>query len=239
MDIEQQKTELKAFYSEMTKITRARHPFEIRHFIVGHHENRWRQWYQLCIETDAKWAAIEEAEFNRKITELEIQELNLKIESLLAGIVKRGERAAGLYETQIDEVAIEKLRVEVARKRRHLERGASLMVGALKEISDMTTIARNEFKDFFGKTEEELAKTHERDYWKDRLSRQLAVDLITFGKIQAGNLEVLLQLPEAKREEIMKAAIPRVEAQLQLAVKVENQLKVAHKVKEIGHGKSH
>ena len=81
---------LQNFKVEFAKITRAKHPFEIRHFIVGSHENRWRQWYQLCIETDAKWRAIQEAEAGKRLTDLEIRELNLKIEEVMERLVTRG-----------------------------------------------------------------------------------------------------------------------------------------------------
>jgi hypothetical protein len=220
MDAEQIRSRLPAFKAEFDKITRARSPLEIRHFIVGYHENRWKQWYQLCIECDAKWRALEEAEAGVRLTELDIRELNYKIEEILEKIACRG-NTSKTREDLLDEIAIERLKIQVQQKKNGLAHAERLMTGALKEIADYLALAESEYKDFWGKSEEQLVAENEKQYWNQRLARQIAVDILTFGRAQAGNINVLLQLGENQREEIQRSALAIADSYIAQASKIE------------------
>jgi hypothetical protein len=213
MNAEQMKDQLQSFKAEFSKITRAKHPLEIKHFIVGSHISRWRQWYQLCIECDSKWLAVQDAEGKQRIMELEIEELEIKIAALktIVGASRR------------EEILVEKLEIELQSKRNHFERSKGYMVGALKEIADYLHLAQTEYKEFWGRSEDEWVQDGEREYWVSRLSSQIAVDMSTFGRIQAGNLAVLLQAPEDIRTDILREALKQHRSYAKYASQIENE----------------
>jgi hypothetical protein len=220
MNTSQLKDQLQGFKAEFSKITRARHPLEIKHFVVQSHTSRWRQWYQLCIETDSKWAAIQEAEYRQKLAALELEELGL----LLAE--KKGFVAPTNINPRVKrsrEIEIEKLSLEIQHKTNQFERAKTYMVGALKEIQDFLHLAKTEYKDFWGKSEDELVRNGESDYWTHRLSDQIAVDLLTCGMIQAGNLNVLLQAPEEIRAGILRQALKKKHAYHSFALPIQKE----------------
>ncbi len=199
MNAEKTKEELKAFQAEFSKITRAKHPLEIEHFVVGSHTSRWRQWYQLCIECDNRWTAVQEAEGKQQLAKLEIEELEIKIQ-----------RSSKLDMTdRMAQIEVEKLKIELQQKRNQFERAKGYMVGALKEIQDYLHLAKTKYEDFWGKSEDEWVKDGERDYWLERLSGQIAVDLLTYGRVQAGNLNVLLQAPKELRADILRLGLAK------------------------------
>ena len=220
MDTQKIKDQLREFQAEFSKITRARHPLEIRHFIVGGHKARWRQWYQLCIETDNKWQALQEAEGKQQLLALEIEELEIKL--------KEHERRVRDLEAlrKIDRpymIKVEKLQIELRMKQNVYERSKGYMLGALKEIEDFSRIAREEYREFWGKSEEEWANEGEMQYIASRMASQVAVDLLTFGRIQAGNLQALLQLPKETQKDILAQALIERDEYNTLAIPVQEE----------------
>lgn len=216
MNREEIQKELDLFRPQMDEITRARSPYELRYFVIGRHESRWKQWYQLVIECEEKFRALQEAEASQRLTLLEIEELELKKPVCSPHLPDR--------EKRLVQILIEKTDIEIQKKRNSLDRLKSLMVGALKEIQDFLTIARTEFSDFYGKKEDDLLKEHELPYWKDRLSRQVAMDLLTHQQITQGNLNVLLQMPREDQKEILKKAIDKRADHLRLADETQAEL---------------
>jgi hypothetical protein len=210
---------IRAFREKMTRITRARHPIEIRHFVVGQHSDKWRQWYQLCIETDAKWAALEENESSVALALLEIEEREIKIRVIEAS----GSTGTDL---ELDQIEIKKLRVMNERSRRELERGNALVAGAVRELEDMARIAEEEFSEFFNASEDELVSKYERGYWVSRLARQIGVDMLTFGRVQAGNLECLLRLPDEMKRDVLIEGVSHVEGHNTLVGDVNKNLEL-------------
>lgn len=192
MDKENLIKKLHAFKPQLVKITRARTPMQIRNFVIGQYESRFKQWYQLIIECDEKWNALIAAEAGKRLAELEIEELGLS----------RNARPVSRY----DEIQNEKLELEIQKKINELSRLETVMTGAMKEIADFLFIAETEFKDFFDKTEDELYRVHEIPYWRERLSRQIQVDLATTGRVQAGNMNALLQMSEQEQHNILLMA---------------------------------
>lgn len=218
MNTSQLKDQLQGFKAEFSKVTRARHPLEIKHFVVQAHSSRWRQWYQLCIETDSKWAAIQEAEYRQKVAELEIEELEIARDELKTVLKDVPSEKLRSYE-----IRVEKLSLEIQHKKNQFERAKTYMVGALKEIQDFLNLAKTEYKNFWGKSEDEWVKEGEADYWTHRLSDQIAVDLLTFGMIQAGNLSVLLQAPDAIRADILRGALETKKSYFTFAVPIQKE----------------
>ena len=229
--MEDLKAQLLKFKTEFDKITRAKHPMEIRHFVVGQHESRWRQWYQLCIETEAKWRALEEAEAGVRLCELEIEELKLKIQTdftwsldHISLLTSEAQRKTARITLRLEEIANEKIELEIKRKERAMAQSRTVMTGAMKEIADYLALAQ-EYPEFWGKSEDELVADGEREYWVSRLSRQVAVDLLTYGKPQAGNTNVLMQLDPTTREKILRESLLKTSKHLNLISETEQAQK--------------
>ncbi len=95
---------------------------------------------------------------------------------------------------------------------------------------------RNIFLNFvkhFIKTKEDLDKAYndpdeDKQYWVSRMSKQAAIDLLSYGKVSAGNMESIIQMPIEDQVQTLAGAIEfnkRMETGL-LAIqrKVETQL---------------
>jgi len=59
--------------------------------------------------------------------------------------------------------------------------------------------------EIYGDEEEE--EKLEKEYWTERLGRQAALDMISYGRIGAGNMEAILQLDPDHQQETMQYAI--------------------------------
>lgn len=211
--IEKIREELQEFKAEFSKITRSRHPFELKHFVIGQHESRWRQWYQLCIECDNKWMALQDAEAKHRISALEIEEAEIRLDKM------------DPVGPRLDVIQYEKAKIVLQQKKNQHERSEGYMVGALKEIQDFLSLAKTEYQEFWGKSEDSLVKESEIHYWKGRLSSQIAVDLMSFGKIQAGNLTALLQTPREVQKQILISALGKQESYNGVAIPAEKEFK--------------
>jgi len=185
MDYLQVRKDLDAFKPQMDVITRAKTTFEIRNFIIGMHESPSKQWHQLLIQMDEKFRALQEAEASKQLLQVDIDELEYKNKHQTSGFDQRRHI------------------IQIQQKKNQLERLEIGMQGALKELADYLFIANSEFKEFAGKSEEELSSEGDLDYWRKRLSRQIQVDVLTFGRIQAGNLNCLLQLAPDLQKDIL------------------------------------
>ena len=181
---------LSQFKGVCEKLTRSKTTFEIRHFVIGQHESRYRQWRQIQMEADQKIHALEEAQANVSLAQVDLEELEYKVANMLGGDF---------------EVSRNKIRIQ--QKKNQLKRSEFSMTGCLKELTDYMQIAETEFADFFDKSEEELASKYDEAYWLDRLSRQAQFDLVTQGKIGAGNMGAISQVPEKLQELILAFSV--------------------------------
>jgi len=96
------------------------------------------------------------------------------------------------------------------------------MLGALAECKDFVRMLEVEYKDLTGKTEDELLVC-EKEYWVSRLAKQCEVDILTNGKVGAGNLDTLLKLPKQDQAEIMQKSFERINEFKQFTAKIERE----------------
>lgn len=188
-------------------ITRSRLPFQLEHFVVKSQENRMRQWYQLCIEADAKAQALTEASFGVRLKEIDIEEKSVPVDGF------EGRRRA---------VEVERLRFELAVIRNG-------MIGAAKELFELVALAEREFSDLIGVEEDVLYLAHEREYWVQRLSHQAHLDICATGRVSAGNLDAIMKLPLDAQRECLLLSVKKVEAFKRLSGEVDKMLAIEEK----------
>lgn len=187
---------LAEFKPVMDGLSRARNPFELRYFVIGKHDDRIQQYKQAVIEMDSKYKAIEEAVHKNKLDHIERERLEIQIKENPVNRLEELENAE-LY-LKIEEIDRNEKIAKIS------------MTGAFKEVMDFIAIIENEYMDLVDKTEEELLR-YEVDYWKARFSKQIHIDLMTAGKISAGNRTTLESMPQEVQEEILKNSLMRTE----------------------------
>jgi hypothetical protein len=213
--------EILEFKKEVDKITRARTPMQLKYIVVGRFEDRIQQYKQICIEADAKYTALRSAEYGRQKALLDLEELEIKLEfeNAKAHMMTTTSDSA----RRLAEIAARRIEIDIQDKKNSLELLASAMDGALKELLDLMHFARTEYTDLKDKSEEDLIKEGEENYWKSRLSRQIQIDLATIGKISAGNLDFLLKLPEQMQSEVLVSAALKQDVHLKLMGQVDRK----------------
>ncbi len=202
---------IKNFKKNFETFTRAKTPLEIDWFILGRHESRHQQYKQLCLQAEDRYRALHEAEYGKKKTEIEIEELQEKLAALceISGESSSREREKA------------KTTLELSKKKADLDHLDHLMLGALKELADYVQIAETRFSDLMTKSEDEFYNEGERTYWIERMSRQIQVDLAVYGRIQEGNLSSLLMMPDSERMQVLLLSSQKQDEFLKLAGSVD------------------
>lgn len=188
------KDTLKGYVPVMDGLSRARNPFELRYFVIGKHDDRVQQYKQAVIEMDAKYKAVQEALHGKAIRALDREE---KLLELIEN-----------PESRKDQIANERIMLEVGKLDREDHDSDIAMTGAFKEVMDFITIIETEYSDLIDKTEEELLKS-EPNYWGKRLAKQIHIDMQTIGKIGEGNRTVLENLPREFQEQVLAESMLR------------------------------
>lgn len=174
--------------------TMARTPFEIRYFVAGRHVHEMQQFRQLLMELQIAEGAVKSCIIGKKKRKSEYEILELEIEELQ----KDPSNKKSLLEAQIKRCKQEELELANDQENRAL-------AGKLKEVGIIHNLLTTEYKEWLGQSEMEQLK-NERDYWVQRLARQAANEVAT-GMISVGMIEVIRQLPEAEKREIMQTAL--------------------------------
>lgn len=201
------KDEILSFKTQFNKLTRARTPYQLEYFAIKKHAHPYMQWRQLLIEASDKYKALQNAEYSIEMGELEIQELELKL------VKPKETDKSGYYYDKTREIENKKIKLEIHKKRNDLENLRSAMTGALKELSDLITIAKRDYAAYLLiNTEEKLDDRFEKIYWKNRLANQIQVDLITSNHISEGNLAWLKNFPQTEQHDIILESLELVDS---------------------------
>lgn len=175
------------------------HEFKLKHF-VGHAQftpyGKLRQW---LIELKSRENTIEHIEY--EIQRFEVEE-------------KIALRDA---ENEPDELKKELLLIEAAKIRKDCSRSRLRAMDFYKERNDcikliQELLASDEGKLADGRSlmvaidDPEVGAEHEKEYWTVRMAMQAANDMHAYGRIGAGNLEAILQLPQHQQIEAIGLA---------------------------------
>lgn len=206
------------YESVFDTITMPRTPLEIEWFVVGRHDHPMQQYKQAVIEMESRYQAILEAEENLKRKDIHRRRILLQLK------------------TEQDQFTIEELQLDLAkidREERIIKIG---MIGAGKELLVFDAIIKKRFPDFLCATEERLLEM-EGDYWKSRFAKQIAVDLMTFGRIGEGNRSALMGMSEEVQKETLQLAVIKTESRRTLEEGIAQQAILVFQQQQIGDSK--
>lgn len=152
--------------------------FQIKNFVVNAQMTPMKQLHQAAMETEIREENIRKGDFEIKKNELKIRILN----------------AQKAKET--DELAIAEIDLEL-----HI--CDEKIAGAKKEQIRMNHELKSFYEviKFFNENYDidamlEMQDTLEIDYWVKRLAKQAALDLISTGRINNGNLSAMMDMPD-------------------------------------------
>jgi len=156
--------------------------FELTNFVIGAQDRPSRIIKQLALESELRINNIKKSVRDLRRRNIEMQQLQ--------DIIKITE---GDYNQQLAQLDVEEKEDEIIGVQNTLFRN-EYELSALQEILDtlcekMTDDEINHLNSPEGQEEDEAA------YWVQRLSKQASNDIISGGRIQAGNMSAILNLP--------------------------------------------
>lgn len=157
--------------ADMDTCSPGRTEFTIRHFVVGQHDTKARQWRQAVLEMSQIRSNVDRALINRERIGLDLADIGDRI---------------GSYWTS----ARNRKRAELDLAEKHLEdrENERAILGYIRQFRVFVTV----WEELGRFTHEELEGA-EPEYWTARLTRQAALDVAAHDRIGVGNLDAMRQ----------------------------------------------
>jgi hypothetical protein len=162
--------------------------FQSEAFVINSEVTDHRKIQQVSLEVRARMRGLQQAQYDIKKAEIKIK----KFQRALAEETDDLERE--LLELEIQNVEYDIKMTKVVMEQSHIEMQTHLAI--LKKIAPENTL--DVLKNYKENWEEK-----EKEYWTKRMGKQAMMDMLMTGKIQSGNLDSLIGMPEDAR----KAAI--------------------------------
>jgi len=164
--------------------------FQCNHFVSGSHPTFYRQVRQTLIELNSRKHSLEKIKISVRKCELEIEKIKNNIEK------SEDDYERKLLEIELDDILLD-LRVWHKKiKQCHIE--MRYFLDWLKQNCGSV----EEADKFFEQDDEE-----EHKYWIARMAKQTSIDIITSGRLGAGNLDAILQMPEEDQVKTLQLAL--------------------------------
>jgi hypothetical protein len=151
-------------FNAIEEIQQPRSRFQIENFVIGQHDTKEMQYYQVCLELQDLIYKYRLACINMEKTKIEINRL----------------RATG---DEIDELTAQEKEIG-------LEQTLTIMHGAYRELEHLVNIWESFPKKF---TREEIDAAQPA-YWNNRLRTQAILESVAGSTAQASHLEALRQI---------------------------------------------
>jgi len=162
--------------------------FQSESFVINSEVTDHRKIQQVSLEVRARMRALQQCQYDIKKAELKIK----KFQRALAEETDDIEQE--LLELEIKNIEYDIKTTTVVMEQSHIELQTHLAI--LRKIAPENTLeVLKHYKDNW--------EEKEKEYWTKRMGKQAMMDLLMTGKIQSGNLDSLLGMPEDTR----KAAI--------------------------------
>ena len=165
--------------------------YQCRNYVLEQQPTKYAAIRQACMEVSQREQAIDKIKINHRKGQVQIQLLKRNQEAEPDPLKKE------LIQCEID---MELLDAKVWEKK--------LLQGYQEQSYFL-----NYIKEECGDNEEEILqslkgnKQEEDKYWIARMAKQSAVDMISTGTINAGNVESILQMPVEHQEKVLNAAM--------------------------------
>jgi hypothetical protein len=152
--------------------------FQIKNFVVNAQLTPIKQLHQAAMEAEVREENIRQGDFEIKKNELKVRIINAK------------------QVKETDELALAELELELLVCNKKIAATKKEQIRMQHELKSFYDVI-----DFFNQNYDidamlEMQDTLEIDYWVKRLAKQAALDLISSGRINNGNLSAMLDMPD-------------------------------------------
>jgi len=155
--------------------------FQNRYYVVNSHVTPYRQLQQAVMEIQVRYNGMQKIAISYKRCLNDIERVKWEIENEENPFYKKDK-----------EYELELLLCDKQLWINKLNQSKDEIAGFVKIVKERTgedpTVCMNMIED------KELKEQEEHKYWIARMAKQASVDLLTTGRIQAGNLESMLQM---------------------------------------------
>jgi len=155
--------------------------FQNRYYVVNSHVTPYRQLQQAVMEIQVRYNGMQKIAISYKRCLNDIERVKWEIENEENPFYKKDK-----------EYELELLLCDKQLWINKLNQSKDEIAGFVKIVKERTgedpTVCMNMIED------KELKEKEEHKYWIARMAKQASVDLLTTGRIQAGNLESMLQM---------------------------------------------
>jgi hypothetical protein len=166
--------------------------FQSESFVINSEVTDHRKIQQVSLEVRARMRGLQQSQYDIKKAEIKIK----KFQRSLAEETDDLERE--LLELEISNVQYDIKTTKVIMEQTHIEMQTHLAI--LKKIAPENTL--DVLKTYKDNWEEK-----EKEYWTKRMGKQAMMDMLMTGKIQSGNLDSLIGMPEDARQAAIGYAI--------------------------------
>ena len=154
--------------------------FQNKHFVINSHVTPYRQMQQAAMEIQVRYNSLQKITISYKRCLNDIARVTHEMEQEEDPFYKQDK----VYELQLLQVDKTVWVNKINQSKKEIESVVKIIKEKFQDPSDIKGLLEDK----------ELKEREEQKYWIARMARQSATDLMTTGRIQAGNLESLLQM---------------------------------------------
>ena len=172
--------------------------FKMKHFVTSGQLTPFSTLKQYIIELKTIEEACETFEHNLEKFRIEKEILEIKLQRADDELVKK----------ELQLVMSTNVHTQTQNKRRlqqyYIEREQYIeLIQEFLESPDGKTVDGKSLMDVFGTPEEDV---YEQNYWTIRLAKQAAMDISSYGRVSAGNLDAITQMPDYQQTDTLALA---------------------------------
>ena len=154
--------------------------FQNKHFVINSHVTPYRQMQQAAMEVQVRYNSLQKITISYKRCLNDIARVTHEMEQEEDPFYKQDK----VYELQLLQVDKTVWVNKINQSKKEIESFVKIIKEKFQDPSDIKGLLEDK----------ELKEREEQKYWIARMARQSATDLMTTGRIQAGNIEALLQM---------------------------------------------
>lgn len=164
--------------------------YQMGSYVVDTNITDWRKAKQCLIEIEHRTQTIEDRTYDdrKKQADIDIKKEQLAVEESPA---KR----------KLLEIEIEEFECHLERNKRRINQVYQERERFMQQFRSIMPTEKHMLEMNENKEEKE------REYWISRMGKQAAMEMLSIGKIQSGNLESIMHMPHADQEKIIRGAL--------------------------------
>lgn len=167
--------------------------FQNKHFVINSHVTPYRQMQQAAMEVQVRYNSLQKITISYKRCLNDIARVTHEMEQEDDPFYKQDK----VYELQLLQVDKTVWVNKINQSKKEIESFVKIIKEKFQDPSDIKGLLEDK----------ELKEREEQKYWIARMARQSATDLMTTGRIQAGNIEALLQMNPEDQAAVVDLAL--------------------------------